>query len=295
MVDNDSPPLVSVLITMYNREDFISDCIESVVKSTYLHWEAIIVDDCSTDQSVDIARRWAEKDHRIRVYQNATNLGDYANRNKSASYARGKYLKYIDADDMIYPHGLEFFVTEMERHPEAGLAIAQEVAEDNDPYPFLLTPHQAYVREFINRGVLGVGPTGTMIRRDVFELLGGFVEGRHIGDTDLWLRMAMFYPVLKVNGCLTFWRKHQGQEIVAERKNSLVVGVRFRHLVSMLSLKDCPLSQVERELALNIVKRKFLRYVLSLAFRHHRWKEAYNLISYSRLSLIDLRHAFSNK
>ena len=67
----------------------------------------IIVDDVSQDDTYSVAMRYAEQDSRISVYKNDTNLGDYPNRNMAASYAKGKYLKYLDADDKLYPYGLE--------------------------------------------------------------------------------------------------------------------------------------------------------------------------------------------
>ena len=90
------PPLVSVLMTAWNRQEFIAEAIESVLASTYNNFELIIVDDCSTDNTVAIARTYQEQDTRIKIFQNEKNLGDYPNRNKAVSYASGKYIKYLD-------------------------------------------------------------------------------------------------------------------------------------------------------------------------------------------------------
>ena len=128
--------VVSILTTCFNREKYLTACIDSVLASTHQNWELIIVDDVSTDTSVAIAKSYEKKDPRIKVYVNEKNLGDYPNRNKAASYAKGKYLKYLDADDIIYPHGLEVMVHTMEQFPEAGLGISQKVVEDVKPYPF---------------------------------------------------------------------------------------------------------------------------------------------------------------
>ncbi|MBK8712927.1 MAG: glycosyltransferase family 2 protein [Niastella sp.] len=98
---NFQDPLVSVLMTAYNRQQFIAEAIESVLASTYQNWELIIVDDGSKDDTVAVTKSYAEKDNRIHVYVNEKNLGDYPNRNKAAFYANGKYLKYLDSDDLI--------------------------------------------------------------------------------------------------------------------------------------------------------------------------------------------------
>src|SRR5688572_29970543 len=96
-----SGPLVSVLMTAYNREKYIRDAIQSVLNSGYNNFELIIADDGSTDNTASIAREYAAQDTRIQFVENEQNLGDYANRNKVASMARGKYLKYVDSDDTI--------------------------------------------------------------------------------------------------------------------------------------------------------------------------------------------------
>ena len=120
MSTNDKP-LVSVLMTTYNREKYLAIAVESVLASTYENFELIIVDDQSKDKSYEIALSYAQKDKRVKVFKNEKNLGDYPNRNKAASLANGKYLKYVDADDMIYPTGLEVMVSGMEKFPEAGI------------------------------------------------------------------------------------------------------------------------------------------------------------------------------
>src|SRR5580704_2775124 len=115
-----SYPLISILMTAYNREKFIAEAIESVLASTFEDFELIIVDDCSIDSTIEIAKTYERNDARIKVYRNENNLGDYPNRNRAASYAKGKYLKYIDADDYIYPWGLQLLIEMMEKFPDAG-------------------------------------------------------------------------------------------------------------------------------------------------------------------------------
>ena len=86
-------PLVSILMTAYNREMFIAEAIESVLGSSYSNFELIIVDDCSVDETAKIARKYFETDQRIKLFVNETNQGQFKNRNIVASYASGKYLK----------------------------------------------------------------------------------------------------------------------------------------------------------------------------------------------------------
>src|SRR5258705_9727856 len=94
-------PFVSVLMTAYNREKYIGEAIKSVLASGYTNFELIIVDDCSGDNTVTIAKTFEQRDARIKVYVNEKNLGDYPNRNKAAGYENGEFIMYLDSDDPI--------------------------------------------------------------------------------------------------------------------------------------------------------------------------------------------------
>lgn len=266
-------PKVSILTTVYNREKYLAACIESVLASTYQGWELVIVDDQSKDQSVTIAQQYAAKDPRIRVYINEKNLGDYPNRNRAASYAKGTYLKYLDADDLMYPHGLKIMVEIMDQFPECALGISQEVAEDVKPYPFVMTPLETFRREFLQRGVLGLGPTGTIIRRDAFEQLGGFTGTRYIGDTEMWYQLAMHYPVVKMVPGLTFWRQHDDQEISKGTDSFFYLENAFKLKTTTLQSSGIPLTTIEKQQALQKLNQRFARNLLRL-IKHGRFKAA---------------------
>ncbi len=212
-------PLISILTTLYNREKYIADCIESVLSSSFQDWEMIIVDDQSSDRSVEIAQQFASQDARIKVYVNEKNLGDYPNRNQAASYAKGKYLKYIDADDTIYPHGLEIMVSAMERNPEAVLGSQCVIREYKVPYPFLLQKETLFKEYFFGHNFFSSGPTGTIIRKDIFEKVGGYSGTRFVGDTELWTKMAFEGPVVFFQPALIWWRTHEDQETNHEKKH----------------------------------------------------------------------------
>ena len=260
---------VSILTTVYNRDKYLAACIESVLASSYQDWELIIVDDVSTDTSVAIAKSYEKKDARIKVYVNQTNLGDYPNRNKAASYAKGKYIKYLDADDLIYPRGLKIMVHTMEQFPKAGLGISQKVVEDVKPYPFVMQPKETFTREFLMRGVLGLGPTGTIIRRDVFEELGGFTGTRYIGDTELWYKLALAYPVVKMEDELIFWRQHDEQQIFMEQHNYNVIGMRYNQQLLALKQAEKMFTPNEFEIALKKLNKRFSRNIARLILKGH--------------------------
>lgn len=99
--------LVSILTPTYNAEKFIQATIESVLNQTYQNWEMILVDDGSTDQTVLIIEEFAQKDHRIKLFKLSENRGNGFARNAALEKAAGKYIAYLDADDLWFPEKLE--------------------------------------------------------------------------------------------------------------------------------------------------------------------------------------------
>jgi len=98
-------PLVSIMMPAYNAGKYIRRAIESVLVQTYENWELIIVDDCSTDNTYEIAASY--KDRRIRIFRNDVNIGPGPSRNEAIKNSRGEWLAYLDADDIWLPERLE--------------------------------------------------------------------------------------------------------------------------------------------------------------------------------------------
>jgi glycosyltransferase involved in cell wall biosynthesis len=280
---NGSNPIVSVLITAYNREKYIAEAIESVLNSTYSNFELIIVDDCSADNTVSIVKQYAQRDERIKVYENPQNLGDYPNRNKAASYAQGKYIKYLDADDLIYEHGLEVMVRYMERFKEAALGISLYKIELEAPYPLFFKCRDVIRNEYLSSGILGLGPSAAIIRTSAFRAVGGFSGEQYIGDTDLWLRLATRFPVVLFNPSLNWYRKHDDQQIFSERKNYQIrlkrLDLKKKHLVENKS----HFSDEEYRYAFNRINQHFARFILSELLKTRNVSRFLYLYRYSNI------------
>ncbi|HZW68470.1 MAG TPA: glycosyltransferase family 2 protein [Pseudogracilibacillus sp.] len=93
-------PLVSVITPAYNAARFIGEAIESVLQQSYENWEMIIVDDCSTDNTVEIVQAYIEKDDRIKLYQLEQNSGSGVARNRAMDEAQGRFIAFLDSDDL---------------------------------------------------------------------------------------------------------------------------------------------------------------------------------------------------
>ena len=116
-------PLVSVVTPVYNGEEFLAECIESILRQTYANWEYIIVNNRSTDRSLEIATSYASKDSRVRVHSNSEFVGVIENHNIAFGLisAESKYCKVVSADDWIFPECLLRMVECAEANPTVGL------------------------------------------------------------------------------------------------------------------------------------------------------------------------------
>lgn len=99
--------LVSIIIPVYNASHFLEETINSIQEQTYSNWEAIFIDDCSSDNSYDIIKQYQKNDKRIKVIKNKINNGVAISRNNGIDYAKGEYLCFLDADDKWHPKKLE--------------------------------------------------------------------------------------------------------------------------------------------------------------------------------------------
>lgn len=100
-------PLISIVMPVFNSEKYLDAAIACVEAQTYPNWELILVDDCSTDSSPDICRKWAQKDTRIQLIEHKQNMGIGFARNDGMQVSRGDYIGFMDNDDLIHPQMYE--------------------------------------------------------------------------------------------------------------------------------------------------------------------------------------------
>jgi glycosyltransferase involved in cell wall biosynthesis len=284
-------PMVSVLVTSYNREKFIAEAIESVLASSYNDFELIIVDDCSTDNTVTIAKSFIEKDARIKVFVNEENLKQFGNRNKAASYAKGKYLKYLDSDDVMFPHCLEVMVNAMEQYPDAAVgAITINKLPEGTKLPVRYTSKESYINHFFfNYPLLYIGPSGCIFKRTVFEEVGGFDE--HIGilsDTLLMLKIAAQHSVVGFDNGLFHWRVHDEQVTVGQGDWYEMQRQRYEINDIVLSDVKVPLSPAEAKTVMQNMRNIVVRNIIQRLFSKGTVKECWQLVRYCKLSLQDM-------
>ena len=132
--------LVSVITPAFNSGRFVSETINSVLSQTYQNWELIIVDDGSTDETVKIVKSFQEKDNRIKLFENESNKGSAFSRNLALRNAKGKWIAFLDSDDVWHPEKLEKQIKFMtENNCLFSYTNYSEIDEDSDETGVLLT------------------------------------------------------------------------------------------------------------------------------------------------------------
>jgi glycosyltransferase involved in cell wall biosynthesis len=202
-------PLVTVVIPCYNQAPFLSEAIESVLSQSYPNFEVVVVDDGSTDNTSQVASRYAEAGVRLIRQENR---GPSAARNRSLDEARGKYVVFLDSDDRLLPEALEVGVRELESHPECAFVFGRlRVVGTEGSY--VGAPLPPYIRTDYYGALLRDNYIGTpgvaMFRRSVFDSVGGFDTSLHAAeDYDLYLRVASEFPIHHHDRLVVSWRRH---------------------------------------------------------------------------------------
>lgn len=131
-------PLVSIITPMYNGEKFIAETIESVLSQTYKNWELLITDDCSKDKSIEIVKKYIEKDKRIKLLELSSNGGGSVARNNSIKEAKGDFIAFLDSDDLWVPEKLEKQIKwMMEKNYDFTYSIYQHMTEEGELKPII--------------------------------------------------------------------------------------------------------------------------------------------------------------
>ena len=277
---SDRSPFVSVLMTSYNREKFIAESIESVLDSDYTNFELIIVDDASQDNTLRIARAYEAKDERIKIYVNSKNLTQWPTRNKAAALAKGKYIKYLDSDDLLYKGGLRYCVEMMEAYPEAAMGLALNNPQIDKE---LFSPNEAIRTNFFKTAILNIGPSGTILRKNLFERVG-FYNPNYGVPSDMYfnLMMASLFPVILLKNEFFFYRRHESQEY--NNKYSYLLN-NYKYLKDVFEMPGFQLSDSEKNMVLLKAKKSFAGDFLNYIKNTGEIKKAIKAISLSGLGI----------
>lgn len=274
-------------MTAFNREQFIGEAIASVLALDYYNFELIIVDDGSKDKTVSIIQSWLEIDSRIRFFRNDYNLGDYPNRNRAASYAKGNYIMYVDSDDQILNDGFHKCIEAMEAFPNANIGMQFNL--DSDKSPFFMEPFEVLNYHFFQTPCLMIGPGGTILRRSFFEQIGGYPE-KYGPANDMYfnLKAASSAGILFLPFKFNFYRIHEGQEL--NNKYAYLYS-NFNYLRDALIELELPLTHDQKEWIMNKNRRRFFVNLMKYFLLSRNVRKSFYALRKAQFGCLDLYNA----
>jgi glycosyltransferase involved in cell wall biosynthesis len=227
-------PLVSIILPVYNRKEYLDQAINSVLQQTYGNWELIIADDASAEDTKQFLQRYAAMP-RIKIHFNYINLGLFANLNQAIRRSIGNYVLLLCSDDFLLSQCLEANLELMQKYPEADLLLSSLDAT-NIKGAMLLSANNFYYDQFAKQtkllqpeqivplllqyGSINGNITGMFFKKSLFDRVGGFQEDwRHAADWEWLYRVASCSSILISRVNVAVVRNHSQQLSVNNRIN----------------------------------------------------------------------------
>ena len=282
-------PLVSVVTPVYNGEEHLAECIESVLSQTYSNWDYTIVNNCSSDRTLEIAETYAAKDSRIRVHSNSRFAPIIENHNIALRQIspQSKYCKVLFADDWLFLECIEKMVRLAEAYPSVGLVGSYSLAGDRIrwqglPYPLCCVPGREICRQRLLGGPYFLGTASTLLfRADIVRQRPVFFADWHIhADYTAFLDVLGNSDFGFLHEILTFCRtREKSNSSFATDYNTLLLA----EIAGLQNYGPIYLTPAELDKRMRSEMRRYYRFLAKsvLRFRakqfwkHHReWHKA---------------------
>jgi glycosyltransferase involved in cell wall biosynthesis len=223
-------PLLSIILPTYNREKYLKIAIDSILKQSFSDFELIIIDDCSSDSSVEIVNQY--DDPRINYFRQDKNRGEYWCTNYAVSIAKGKYLTWVHSDDILAVDSLKIRIEELENNPnldfvhgdiekidENGNKITDISASDLNSEMLLREyfkmPEERRIKYLIHH-------LSIMMKTDFFRKTGGFDNGLPFaGDIDWLIRAIKMGNFKAIHRIIYYYRYHSQTRRVTDIENGV--------------------------------------------------------------------------
>ncbi|MDL1980226.1 MAG: glycosyltransferase [Deltaproteobacteria bacterium] len=290
-----SQPLVSVVTPLYNTEKYLPECIESVLAQTYENWEYLIVNNCSTDRSLEMVQHYAQKNTRIRIHNNTEFLNQMQNWNHAMRQIspKSKYCKVVHADDWLFPECLTRMVEVAEANPSVGIVGAYRLDEDRVnldglPYPSTVVPGREICRWSLLGGPYIFGsPTSLLIRSDLIRTRKKFYNESNIhADLEACFDILQSADFGFVHQVLTFTRRHNETLTTFSRRFNTYLIANF---IVLKKYGPIYLNREEYEKRLKLKIRNYHRFLARSIFEQ-REKDFWD---YHKRALNNLGHPVS--
>jgi len=220
-------PKITVFMAAYNAEDYISASIKSVLNQTFSDFELLIVNDGSTDKTVDVIEQFDDK--RIRLVHNEQNLGLTFTRNRLLELDTAELIAILDSDDLAHPNRLEHQYRFFKENPAVALCGGHaKVIDENGSYTGLqyIEPTDDSISIFMLFGNPFIN-SATMFKRTIFTALGGYRDFAPAEDFDLFVRISRQWKIANIDKFLVDYRIHLNNSsvsgITAQQKNEKLI------------------------------------------------------------------------
>ncbi|MBT8562136.1 glycosyltransferase family 2 protein [Polynucleobacter paneuropaeus] len=292
---NSEIPTVSICIPVFNGENYISQAVVSALAQTYSNYEVIVCDNQSTDNTMNILMNIAKDNPRVRIFQNPTNLGIVGNFNRCLELAKGKYIQFLCADDLLMPTGLDQMVGHLDQHPKLSMVIcAREIIDSTGSRRGIkaYSTRDIYIKgvDVINRCFFGANfigePSAVLFRRSLARR-SFRAELNHLMDQEMWFYLLEQGDMYSLANPLCAIRCHDEQMTEQNinsgdliRDNVLI----YKEYAHRSYMNKNPLQAIKRKLY--FCNRVYLcRNALTLDERNFLLKKYASPLMYGALSL----------
>ena len=218
----------------YNHGKYIGEALNAILSQSYRPVEVIVIDDASTDNSVEIIQQFARKNSLVRFERNEKNMGVVKTSLKLLNMARGDYIYDAAADDKVLPGLFEKSMNLLERHPNAGLCSALSIRIDEESlnrgllYSPIISKEEMFIspemaRSLLSKGGSWISGNTTIYKRDAFFKNGGYISELHsFSDAFIFMVMALKYGACYIPEPLACYRKMAGGYAASVMRDSSV-------------------------------------------------------------------------
>jgi glycosyltransferase involved in cell wall biosynthesis len=264
---SDSEPFVSIVTPLYNTEKYLADCIKSVLAQTYNNWEYVIVNNCSTDKSLEIAQSYAEKDKRVRIHNNEKFLDIIPNWNHALSQISplSVYCKIVHADDWLYPECVEQMVKLAESNPSVGIVSSYRLDEDRvncdglDCTKNVFSGKEICRRSLLEKVYFFGSPTTLLFPSDIIRKNTPFYkEDFYHADKEVCYRILKNTDFGFIHQVLSYTRRHNETNTMFTRRINTFL---LEDLMILKQYGASYLSEEELKTILKIHLKKYYRFL----------------------------------
>lgn len=225
-------PLVSVVMPAYNSEKYIAEAIESILNQTFKDFEFIIINDASTDKTLEIIKEYAKKDKRIIVINNEKNIKICKSLNRGIKISKGKYIARADADDISYPDRFQNQIEFMEKNDDVGVVGGYMQIFNGETGKNISVRRYETEDKILRKNIFFYSPLShpsVVFRKQVFDNIGLYNENyTDCEDLEFWFRIGFKYKFANIPKILIKYRHHPNSITVKKMKRMETLSNKLR-------------------------------------------------------------------